>query len=243
MQDAAFTPLRELLLKGGIAPRHVKRYLRELTEHLADLTEAQRDLGYDEADARVRARAALGPDAELADAMIRQRDFRSLSARFPWLVFGLMPPFVLLLGFLAVLIGAVLIGVASGAITPLRGDHHPVAVPLWYHWTVGGLVLAANFLVTTALAFLMVWIAQRQRLKPAWPLLGMAIILLMGMHGDFSADARRISISLGTLLPFYPVKSPFGPLPRIDVPTLAGQAALLLLPLGWLLHHRRRMTA
>src|SRR3569833_1509433 len=96
----AFAGLEDRLLRGGIAPRHVKRYLRELTEHLADLTEAQRDLGHDQTDAAARARAALGPDAELADAMLKQRDFRSWRARFPWAVFGLMPPLALILGFL-----------------------------------------------------------------------------------------------------------------------------------------------
>ena len=33
-----FEALRETLLQGGIAPRHVRRYLRELDDHLADLT-------------------------------------------------------------------------------------------------------------------------------------------------------------------------------------------------------------
>ena len=240
---APFEALEDRLLRGGIAPRHVKRYLRELSEHLADLTQAQSDLGYDAADAAARARAALGPDAELADAMLKQRDFRAISARFPWLVFGVMPPFALILGFLLILIATVLIGVAAGAIVPDHRYPHTVPIPLWYHWTASGLLFAANFLFTTALAFLLVWMAQRQRLKTVWPLLGMAVILLMGLHGDFSADTRRVSIGLGTMLPFYPVKSPFGPLPRIDLPTLAGQAALLCLPLAWLLRARRKIAA
>src|ERR1700740_1459704 len=32
-----FSDLRERLLKSGVAPRHVRRYLGELSEHLADL--------------------------------------------------------------------------------------------------------------------------------------------------------------------------------------------------------------
>jgi hypothetical protein len=32
-----FDELRERLLRAGVAPRHVRRYLRELSEHLADL--------------------------------------------------------------------------------------------------------------------------------------------------------------------------------------------------------------
>ena len=36
-----FEALREVLLKGGVAPRHVRRYVRELDEHLDDLTAQQ----------------------------------------------------------------------------------------------------------------------------------------------------------------------------------------------------------
>ena len=86
-----FKVLEEKLLRGGIAPRHVKRYLRELGEHLSDITEAQTSAGHDAPTAAARARAALGPDQELADAMLKRSDFRSLSARFPWLVFGVLP--------------------------------------------------------------------------------------------------------------------------------------------------------
>jgi len=32
-----FDELRERLLRGGVAPRHVRRYLRELGDHLSDL--------------------------------------------------------------------------------------------------------------------------------------------------------------------------------------------------------------
>ena len=62
-----------------------------------------------------------------------------------------------------------------------------------------------------ALLVLLVWMAQRQRIKLPWPLLGMALILLLGMHSEFHAETKRIQIGLGTLLPFYPVKGPFGP--------------------------------
>lgn len=53
-----FDRLRESLLKAGVAPRHVRRYLRELDQHFEDLAEQQRQSGYDEEDAASRARAA-----------------------------------------------------------------------------------------------------------------------------------------------------------------------------------------
>ena len=39
-----FEALSETLLRAGIAPRHVRRCLRELGDHLADLSEAQQTL-------------------------------------------------------------------------------------------------------------------------------------------------------------------------------------------------------
>ncbi len=57
-----FDNLAETLLKGGVAPRHVRRYLVELREHLEDLTDQQRQTGYDQEDAALRARALLGSD-------------------------------------------------------------------------------------------------------------------------------------------------------------------------------------
>jgi len=235
---APFDALEDRLLRGGIAPRHVKRYLRELSEHLADLTAEQQEVGFDTEDAAARARAALGPDQELADAMLKQRDFRSLSARFPWLVFGVLPPLAVVLSFVMWVMVTVLVGVSSGAIIP---DHHTrLPLPGWYDWTASVLMVAANFLIPCLLGFLLAWMAQRQRMKPLWPLLGMALILVLSMHGRFHADGTgRIFLYLGTILP---IKGPFGPGGPLFIhwPTLLGQAALLFLPLAWLLRMRRK---
>ena len=37
-----FETVAETLLRGGIAPRHVRRYVDELSDHLEDLNERQR---------------------------------------------------------------------------------------------------------------------------------------------------------------------------------------------------------
>src|ERR1700759_336913 len=87
-----FEAVTEQLLKGGVAPRHVRRYVRELDEHLDDLTAQQRASGYDGEDAAIRARARLGDDGELAQAMLEQPGMTSWPGRLPWLVFGILPP-------------------------------------------------------------------------------------------------------------------------------------------------------
>jgi hypothetical protein len=220
----------------------VRRYLRELTDHLADLTERQRAAGYDEENAAIRARALLGDDAELAVAMEEQPGFRSIAARFPWAVFGVMPPLALILSFLLWVTAMVLIGFAGGAIPA----HHKISppVPGWYAATASGLIFVGNYLVTPLLGLLLAWMAQRQRMKSLWPLLAMGLILLLNMHGMFEADSKRINIGLGTILTYHISRGePFKPEHLVNWPTFFGQAALLCLPIAWLLWSRRKTAA
>ena len=83
--------LRERLLRAGVAPRHVRRYLTELSDHLADLRTEEERAGRSRADAESAAFVRLGGIDDLAKAMIEQRQFRSWSVRAPWAVFGLTP--------------------------------------------------------------------------------------------------------------------------------------------------------
>src|SRR5487761_1581484 len=87
--------LRERLLRAGVAPRHVRRYLTELAEHLADLTAEEERAGRGRADAESAALVRLGRMDDLARAMIEQRQFQSWCARAPWAAFGLGPLFLL----------------------------------------------------------------------------------------------------------------------------------------------------
>jgi hypothetical protein len=251
MQDS-FIPLQELLLRGGIAPRHVKRYLRELTEHLADLTEAQRDLGYDEADARVRARTALGPDAELADAMIRQRDFRSLSARFPWAVFGLMPFAALLLAaFLQIVLFIVLARLTGG----IGFGPHASTVPSRLLPLAAVMQVFGNFLLVPGVALAFVGLALRQRLSPLWPLLSTLVIAGLSLHWDIvpwnpdphgwgaaglsyraGHSAIRFGVTPVFLYAWWKAMAAHGLEQML-------QYALVLLPLAWLLRARRKAAA
>ena len=83
-----FHELRERLLRAGIAPRHVRRYLTELSDHLADLRAEEERAGRSRADAESAALGRLGGMDTLAKAMIEQRQFRSWSVRAPWVVFA-----------------------------------------------------------------------------------------------------------------------------------------------------------
>src|SRR5271170_3281313 len=86
-----FNELCERLLRAGVAPRHVRRYLDELGDHLADLKAEERKAGRSRAEAESAAMARLGGVDELAQAMIGQREFQSWSVRAPWAAFGVAP--------------------------------------------------------------------------------------------------------------------------------------------------------
>lgn len=237
----AFADLEDRLLRGGIAPRHVKRYLRELAEHLADLTQAQRDLGYDEGDAAIRARAALGPDAELADAMTRQRDFRSLAARFPWAVFSLAP---LLVMIAVTALPVLLVGVCAKLALVLDLIERGHVEPLWMQAAIHALLYTGNVLAMPLAMLLVAVIVWRQRLSPAWLLLSLAVLwpVLICASIEFPATAE-IARKTGAALSVGAGFSTNGGLANNPNSMLWGIArGLALLPAAWLLLLRRRLV-
>jgi hypothetical protein len=190
-----FDILGEDLLKGGVAPRHVRRYLAELSEHLDDLTAQQREAGYDAEDAAIRARAKLGSNTELAGAMLGQKQFRSLAARAPWAAFGLLPPLAAMAAFFALMGTLALVANACGMIA-----HHSINAPPWFRLLVEAAVIFGNFALAPLLAMIFVSSATRQRLWPGWPLLAILLIALLDirLQADFpTPGARGGSFTIG----------------------------------------------
>ena len=174
-----FDNLAETLLKGGIAPRHVRRYVAELREHLEDLTDRQVEAGFEGDDAALRARALLGTDDELASAMLEQKQFRSWAARAPWAVFLLLPPITV------AALGMPVVGflVLVGNYYNFLGMHAPPP-PQWFQALATDAVAAADLVSAPLAAMLFVTIAARQRLKLIWPLAATTALLVLFTHAD-----------------------------------------------------------
>ena len=83
--------LRERLLRAGVAPRHVRRYIKELADHLADLRAEKEREGRSPADAESESLMRLGSMDDLAKAMTERKEFQSWCVRAPWAMFGLAP--------------------------------------------------------------------------------------------------------------------------------------------------------
>ena len=184
-----FHELRERLLRAGVAPRHVRRYVTELTDHLADLTVEEERAGRSRTDAESAALVRLGGMDDLARAMIEQRQFRSWSVRVPWAVFGLTP-LLLLAGAWFVALFILWFGwqiFLPGADTPF-GPGRVYGFANLYFQTGKALYFGAPIFVGWVIGL----IAVRQRLKALWPMVG--LVLSAGMGGTSRVQASRTAV-------------------------------------------------
>ncbi|MDQ2889926.1 MAG: permease prefix domain 1-containing protein [Gemmatimonadota bacterium] len=181
--DEPLHELRERLLRAGVARRHVRRYLSELADHLADLKAEEECAGGSRSDAESAALVRLGGMDELANAMIERREFQSWCVRAPWAIFGLAPLFLLAgADFVACLV------LWSGWKIFLPGTNTPFAridgFAIFY-FGVGRLIYyGAPILVGWVFAL----IAARQRINAIWPIVGLVLIALMSATAQVQAS-------------------------------------------------------
>ena len=192
-----FNELRERLLRAGVAPRHVRRYLNELADHLADLRAEEERAGRSRADAESAALIRLGGMDDLAKAMTEQRHFQSWCGRAPWAMFGLAP-----LLFLA---GAYFVACLylwcgwkiflPGADTPFGG------VPTGPIYGLANIYFQAGKFYYYSAPILVGWtlalVAARQRLKAVWPTIGLVLIAWMGATAQIHASRTTVPGGLG----------------------------------------------
>jgi hypothetical protein len=174
-----FEALRETLLHAGVAPTHVRRYVRELSEHVADIVGEEQEAGRSPAEAAAAARARLGADEALAEAMLAQPSLRSWTGRAPWAMLVALPAALLVLAWIFVSLGVlVLMGWppdANGAPQPPawlpQAWLEPAGTALLNLVQVGGpLVIGSGVALLGA----------RQRSRPVWPLLGCLAVACLG---------------------------------------------------------------
>lgn len=179
-----FHELGERLLRAGVAPRHVRRYLTELAEHLADLTAEEERAGRNRARAEGAALARLGRTEDLAQTMIERRELRSWTARAPWAVLGL-GPVLALIGAWAVALGILWTGwqwFESGAATPFGARAQGFA---FVYFGVGRMLY---YWAPVLVGWGIVALAGRQRLQAWWPAAGAMVVALLGATG--AVDVR-----------------------------------------------------
>jgi hypothetical protein len=190
-----FHELRECLLHAGIAPRYVRRYLRELNDHLADLRTEEVGAGRTAADAESAALARLGRVDDLAKAMIEQRQLQSWFARAPWAMFGVAPILALAAAW-AVALFILWSGwqiFLPGATTPFGTRVYGFA-NLYFQFGK-----AIYFFAPILVGWGVGVIAARQRLKAIWPAVGLILIALVGGASGVEAGRTAAPGRLGHL--------------------------------------------
>jgi hypothetical protein len=174
-----FENVREQLLLAGMAPRHARRYVTELREHLTDLAAQERAAGRDAREAKERALAFMGSDTQLIQAVLDQGTPRSLAARAPWSVFTVLPVVLLVAAIVVTNISMMKL------LWPVRGLATAELLAGY-----GSLIAAVSFFTSYLLGPLLaagcIAIALRQRLASRWLWIGLALIALvsgpLGFH-------------------------------------------------------------
>jgi len=214
-----FERLRERLLIAGVSPRHVRRYMAELSDHVVDLEAEAKRAGHPEPT--VSALARLGKPDDLAKAMIDRTELRAWTARAPWAVF-LVGPSLAVAAIDVVTVVAIMLVVKL--ILPQAGDHTAVPVPHWFAMMSAGINAFHTYGVSLLLGAGIISIAVRQRMPPLWPIVGLIAVAILGtvnelhidvplapgQHGEISLGmgsgalmALRIAIDLLLTLPLY----------------------------------------
>jgi hypothetical protein len=205
MLSSAFDSLREQLLRAGIAPRHVRRYIGELRDHFDDLTREEIASGASQSVAKVRARNRLGSDADLADVMLARPELRSLAARHPLMVFGLGP--------VAMVVAALAVTLATeiGVLNTISAfvSHPSDAQREIFVFAVGVWNTLATTLAPLAIATALCIVGLRQRVAPGWIFAGIVCACFFGAFQEihFADDGHHGSLSLGSAFaPPFPMK-------------------------------------
>ncbi len=198
--------LRERLLVAGVAPRHVRRYLRELSEHHEDARQAELARGLDAAAADAAAWARLGSEESLAQSMLARPELRSKGARFPALVFGLGPVLTWLCAVVATVALAQLLSAPVGAERAVEA-----AKPAGWQHAAQAFCLLYVRVFPVVLGIVVLLAAARRRLRLHWPLAGSALVnVLAGTLTVQFLGATSIALN-SSLLPLVAPFSDFGP--------------------------------
>lgn len=211
-----FDRLRERLILGGVARRHVSRTLKELRDHYDDAIDGGLAQGLAREDAAEAAWRRLGGEDDIVASVLARPELRSLPARFPRAVFGAGPLLLWIVG--TILSGIMLVGILKGL--QLAGVLPPPGTPEpeWIRGPLQGIVFFYVKILPVLIGVAMVAAAVRHSLAPGWALAGgIAVAALSVFARSFltflSAAGEKGELSVG-----------FG----LSAEELPGAAALIL---------------
>jgi len=165
-----FSYLAEKLLRGGIAPRQVKRTVAELQDHYMDLYEEAIVHGISEERAAQDALSSLGKEQDLIKEILSQKKLLSWASRYPWTTYGFGPI------FLAIVIATAPIGILESLLI-LSEDMTIYLMPDWMqssfiqHLTNATFFLASYIMPIIITGYMCFQVSIR-RDPLVWPIIG-----------------------------------------------------------------------
>ena len=171
-----FAGVRAALLNAGIAPKYVRRALREIQEHLADLCAEAEEQRLTRAEAIEYAQARIGTCDAFVSAYLEQPNLKSWGARWPKRLFILAPLMCLLASMLLLTVGAAsLLEAFAGA----HAHQHRVLPALLRH-CLTALPMVGMYGLPVIMSLTVSVYAIRRRLAPIWPAVGIGVISVLG---------------------------------------------------------------
>lgn len=231
-----FDLLSEELLAAGVAPRHVRRFLAELGDHLADLSEEEALSGRPAQEAEAQALARLGTTEVLAGAMIARKELHGWDARAPWAAYLLVPVLALAAG-LALTLGLVYLTVES-----FRPPGGTLVLPLRIAEFTRSITAIGTALLPILLGWGMAFAANGRRRPPLWPALGVMALGIIGGAAAFPLSLPTGPGETGELAIEFALLPPFPDL-GLAMLHIAANLALMLLPFAAWRHRPTAMSA
>jgi hypothetical protein len=230
-----FDRLGERLLEAGIAPRNVHRYLAELEDHLADLTNDCHRQGIDRREAADAALARIGSMDTLARAMMAQPALKAWVTRAPWAAFVVGP----LLGWFAACVACM---VALVAIVQMHraGVGAPAILPVWFDGLRRAITILTLYIFPLLTGWLIAGVALRQRVSTLWPILGLVAIAVLGGGAQIDLTVPTVAGTHGELSVCMSLIAPYAEFANGVARVVAN--LLLTVPLYLILRQRAAAT-
>lgn len=166
------------LLQGGVAYKHVRRFITELKDHVTDLEQEALNNGSDMENARAEAAVKLGDAEILAQEMLQRPELKSLGYRYPKIMLVAMP--VILYFLTGILLVLLTIGVTELLTPDVLGNSDVIrAAPM----SVVILMTLTKFMMMYGLPLLMSYLvlnyAINNQIKLKYYGLGLLILALL----------------------------------------------------------------
>jgi hypothetical protein len=188
MRDLDLPGLRMRLLRGGVAPKHVKRTLKELMHHFADLEQKALSEGLSQSDAAAQAAEQLGDPKLIIEEALARPELRSWAYRWPWGIYGIFPVVLLALFVVGSILAVVsVLDVAESSSALSAEDFANAMFDQWWPQALLETWRVAMVYVLPAIfaGGLCVFAANRDA-PTLWPAVGVFLTLFLGFSYDLT---------------------------------------------------------